>query len=105
MLHNHKADENDIYLVKCSLKNTNITKSDAFNNIRDKLGLNQPVSDFNIWVEPGGHIECLHYDTLDGTLMQLHGSKKVLLFTPFQTYNLYPFPIYIHLLHGLKLRA
>ena len=105
MLRNHKAHENDIYLAKCSLKNTNIAKSDVFNNIGEKLGLNQPVSDLNIWVGPGGHIECLHYDTLDGTLMQLHGSKKVLLFPPSQTYNLYPFPVYVHLLHGFKLRA
>ena len=105
MLRNHKAHENDIYLAKCSLKNTNIAKSDVFNNIGEKLGLNQPVSDLNIWVGPGGHIECLHYDTLDGTLMQLHGSKKVLLFPPSQTYNLYPFPVYVHLLHDCKLVA
>jgi lysine-specific demethylase 8/hypoxia-inducible factor 1-alpha inhibitor (HIF hydroxylase) len=56
-------------------------------------------------VGPGGHIECLHYDPLNGTLMQLHWAKKVLLFPSSQTDKLYPFPVYIHLLYGLKLRA
>jgi lysine-specific demethylase 8/hypoxia-inducible factor 1-alpha inhibitor (HIF hydroxylase) len=59
----------------------------------------------NIYVAPGGHSSGLHYDSVDGTLMQLHGAKKVVLFPPSQTYNLYPFPVYIHLRYGLKLRC
>ncbi|MBO3464497.1 cupin-like domain-containing protein, partial [Aetokthonos hydrillicola] len=45
------------------------------------------------------------YDSVDGTLMQLHGAKKVVLFPPSQTNNLYPFPVYIHLRYGFKLRS
>jgi lysine-specific demethylase 8/hypoxia-inducible factor 1-alpha inhibitor (HIF hydroxylase) len=37
--------------------------------------------------------------------MQLHGTKKLVLFPASQTYNLYPFSIYIHLRYGLKLRC
>jgi hypothetical protein len=49
--------------------------------------------DLNLWWGPGGHTEPLHYDSGDGTLVQLHGNKKVVLFAPAQTKNLYPFPI------------
>jgi len=105
MLHNHQAHKNDIYLAKCSIQNTTLAHTVCLKNIGEQLGLNRPVSDLNIWVGPGGHIECLHYDSVDGTLMQLHGAKKVVLFPPSQTYNLYPFPIYIHLRYGFKLRS
>ena len=104
MLRNHKAHENDIYLAKSSIKNTPFANTDL-TKIGEQLGLNKPFSDLNIWVCPGGHVECLHYDPLDGTLMQLHGAKKVVLFPPSQTYNLYPFPLYAHFRHGLKLRC
>ncbi|MGL5926345.1 hypothetical protein [Chroococcidiopsis sp.] len=30
----------------------------------------------------------------------MYGTKKVLLFPPSQTYNLYQFSIFLHLLHG-----
>ena len=104
MLRSHKAHENDIYLAKCSIKNTPLANTDL-TNIGGQLGLNKPFSDLNIWLGAGGHVECLHYDPFDGTLMQLHGAKKVVLFPPSQTYNLYPFPLYAHLRHGLKLRC
>ncbi|PSO50237.1 MAG: hypothetical protein BRC33_03695 [Cyanobacteria bacterium SW_9_44_58] len=42
---------------------------------------------------------------LDGTLCQTYGSKQVVLFPPQATDSLYPFPIWVHLKHGLKLRA
>ncbi|MEG4395138.1 cupin-like domain-containing protein [Microcoleus sp. BROC3] len=105
MLRNHQAHEKDVYLARCSLQNTTLANTDCLTNIGEQLGLNKPVSDLNIWVGPGGHVECLHYDTNDGTLMQLHGSKKVVLFPPSQTNNLYPFPFYIHLRSGMKLRS
>jgi lysine-specific demethylase 8/hypoxia-inducible factor 1-alpha inhibitor (HIF hydroxylase) len=105
MLRNHQAHENDIYLAKCSIQNTSLANTNSLKNIGDNIGLNKPFSDLNIWVGAGGHIECLHYDSVDGTLMQLHGAKKVLLFPPSQTNNLYPFPVYIHLRYGFKLRS
>lgn len=104
LLRNRKAHENDIYLAKCSIKNTPLAHTQSLNNIGE-LGLSKPVSDLNIWIGPSGHVESLHYDPVDGTLMQLHGAKKVVLFPPSQLSNLYPFPFYVHLLHGLKLRS
>jgi hypothetical protein len=105
LLKNHQARERDIYLAKCPLKNTPLGDLEYLRNIGDRLKLKHPVSDFNIWIGPGGHVESLHYDTLDGTLIQLHGSKKVVLFPPNQLNNLYPFPIWRHLKEGLKIRS
>ena len=105
LLRNNTAHQQDIYLAKCPLKNTPLNSPDFLLEIREKLGLEKPASDLNMWAGPGGHVEALHYDTLDGTLMQLHGTKKILLFPPSQTSNLYPFPVAIHLRHGLKLRS
>lgn len=105
LLHSHEAYEKDIYLAKCSLKNTKLADNNSLSSIGEQLGLTKPIGNLNLWVAPGGHLECLHYDTLDGVLMQLHGSKKVLLFPPSQTYNLYPFSVFVHLLRGLELRA
>jgi len=42
---------------------------------------------------------------VDSLLIQLQGSKKVVLFPPQELNNLYPFPVSVHLKHGLKLRA
>jgi lysine-specific demethylase 8/hypoxia-inducible factor 1-alpha inhibitor (HIF hydroxylase) len=53
-----------------------------------------PQMDLNLWFGPAGHTEPLHFDTGDGTLMQLHGSKRIALFPPSQTRNLYPFEFY-----------
>ncbi|MBE9182739.1 cupin-like domain-containing protein, partial [Oculatella sp. LEGE 06141] len=51
------------------------------------------------------HTSCLHYDPMDGTLTQLYGAKKILLFPPSQLYNLYPTSVLKHLRYGLQLRA
>lgn len=105
LLRNHEAQKNDIYLAKCSIKNTPLANIDSLNSVGEQLGLKRPLSDLNLWIGPGSHVECLHYDTGDGTLIQLHGSKKIVLFPPSQLHNIYPFPLYVHLLHGLKLRS
>ncbi|MBD2087292.1 cupin-like domain-containing protein [Coleofasciculus sp. FACHB-542] len=105
MLRNYKAHENDINLGKCPLKNTPLADTQSLKIIGSRLGLTEPASELNIYVAPGGHRSGLHYDSVDGTLMQLHGAKKIVFFPPSETYNLYPFPVYIHLRHGLKLRS
>lgn len=105
LLRNRQAHIQDLYLAKCSIKNTPLSQTLAFNSIAAQLGLTQPFSDLNLWLGPGGHVECLHYDATDGTLVQLHGAKKVVLFPPSQLSKLYPFPLSIHLRHGLKLRS
>lgn len=105
LLRDRQAHKHDIYLAKCSIKNTSLDPDNTLNSVGEHLGLHKAMSDFNIWVGSGGHIECLHFDAVDGTLMQMHGAKKIVLFPPSQMYNLYPFPLSIHLRHGLKLRS
>jgi len=47
----------------------------------------------NAWWGGSGHTEPLHMDVTDGTLCQLHGSKRVVLFPPFVWRDLAPFPV------------
>ncbi|PSB15856.1 transcription factor jumonji jmjC domain-containing protein [filamentous cyanobacterium CCP2] len=108
LLQSREAHRQDIYLAKCPIHNTPLIHTEAIQSLQNylnQLGLTRPASTLNLWVGPGGHIEALHYDPTDGTLVQLHGSKRVILFPPSQTANLYPFPFYIHLKHGMKLRS
>ena len=107
LLRTGEAHQQDIYLGKCSLQETPLAETAAVQTLTaqlESLGLQQPASSLNLWIG-SGHIECLHYDAMDGTLIQLHGSKQVILFPPSQTANLYPYPFYAHLRHGLKLRS
>lgn len=108
ILRNGEARKNDVYMAKCALKNTPLREERSLKKITanlEQLGFKKSASDFNIWLGPGGHVECLHYDLMDGTLIQLYGVKKVVLFPPSQTANLSPFPIYVHLYRGFKLRC
>ncbi|KAF3891040.1 cupin-like domain-containing protein [Tolypothrix bouteillei VB521301] len=105
LMRSGKARENDINLGKHPLKNTPLADNLSLTSIGEKLGLKKSVTHLNIYVNPAGHSSGLHYDSVDGTLMQMHGSKKVVLFPPSQTNNLYPFPFYIHLFYGMKMRC
>jgi hypothetical protein len=105
MVRSGEAYEKDAYLARCSLKRSPTLNIPALERAEQQLGLNMPATYLNLWVGPAGHTSCLHYDPMDGTLTQMHGSKKVLLFPPSQIYNLYPFPVINHLWHGLKLRS
>lgn len=105
LMRNGKAHENDVNLGKYPLKNTSLADNLSLKSIGEKLGLTKSASNLNIYVNPAGHRSGLHYDSVDGTLMQMHGSKKVVFFPPSQTNNLYPFPVYIHLFYGLKMRC
>ncbi len=98
---NHQA----IYLGKCSLKNTPLASSSVLKNAEQKIGLKNPATSLNLWLGKGGHTTSLHYDALDGTLMQLCGEKEITLFPPSQLYNLYPLSILNHLLFGKKIRC
>jgi lysine-specific demethylase 8/hypoxia-inducible factor 1-alpha inhibitor (HIF hydroxylase) len=99
------AHEQDLYLGKCSIEHTPLAKVATFDQIKMHLGLKRSITAWNLWVGLGGHITCLHYDSFDGTLLQLQGSKRLILFPPSQLYNLYPFPISVHLKNGLNLRS
>mmetsp|Transcript_4014 Transcript_4014/g.13260 ORF Transcript_4014/g.13260 Transcript_4014/m.13260 type:complete len:416 (-) Transcript_4014:440-1687(-) len=47
----------------------------------------------NMWWGPPGHTEPLHMDVTDGTLLQLHGQKRVVLFPPSCWRLLRPYPL------------
>lgn len=105
LLESREAEEQDLYLGKCSIEHTPLIQKSGLHNVGVQLGLKKPVTTHNLWVGLAGHTTCLHYDAFDGTLMQLHGSKRLVLFPPSQLYNLYPFPLSAPLRHGLKIRS
>jgi len=105
MLRNGEASEQDAYLARCSLQHTSLAEASSLRDAEEWLRLRLPATSLNLWVGLGGHTSCLHYDPMDGVLMQLHGAKKILLFPPSQTYNLYPIPVLKQLRYGLQLRA
>ncbi|MFP4132532.1 MAG: cupin-like domain-containing protein [Halothece sp.] len=104
LINNGQAQSEDIYLAKAPLKGTPLTKTQSLQALGNQLNL-KPVTDYRMYMGHGGHTASLHYDILDGTLCQNYGSKQVILFPPEATPYIYPFPIWIHLKHGLKLRA
>lgn len=88
------AHSDNIYMAQVAIGGTGLAgllrpRVDA---LGERTGLVAAI-DLNLWWGPGGHTEPLHYDSGDGTLVQLHGVKKAVLFPPAQTKNLYPFPI------------
>lgn len=105
LLRNGTAKQQDLYLARCSLNQTPLAHLPSIEQAEQRLGLKFPATPLNLWLGFGGHTSCLHYDPMDGTLTQLYGTKKVLLFPPSQLYNLYPIPVIRHLQYGLKLRA
>ncbi|NBD33872.1 MAG: cupin-like domain-containing protein [Cyanobacteria bacterium] len=104
MLRNGKAKSEDIYLAKASLQDTPLRQSPSLQTLGSQLNL-KPVTDYRMYMGHGGHIASLHYDVVHSTLCQLYGEKKVILFPPSVTPYLYPFPIWVHFTHGLKLRC
>lgn len=105
LLQDGTAKSQDLYLGKCGLKHTPLAHLEQFKLVETKLGLKAPISDYNLWIGLGGHTTCLHCDPFDGILIQLHGTKRILLFPPEQLPNLYAFSVFIHLWSGLKRRA
>lgn len=98
LLRNRTAHENSMYMAQVAFGQTPLaaTIRDRVLQLEQKCDMEtiHPLMDLNLWFGPGGHTEPLHFDTGDGTLMQLHGSKRVTLFPPWETRNLYPFEFY-----------
>lgn len=95
MLRDRTAHEEHIYLAQMDIGNTPLAAAirPSMDDLAQRCGMvAYPPSDLNIWLGPAGHTEPLHFDGGDGTLMQLHGAKKILLFPPTQMTNVYPFP-------------
>ena len=100
-----EAQQQDLYLARCSLKGTSLANMSDLTQAEQWLKLSSPVTSQNLWCGPPGHTSSLHYDPMDGILIQLAGTKQITLFPPSQLYNLYPFSIWNHLIYGAKRRA
>jgi lysine-specific demethylase 8/hypoxia-inducible factor 1-alpha inhibitor (HIF hydroxylase) len=103
MLRSQVAHRDDIYLAEVALDGAGVDLQGA-RAVTEALGLRNGIgrfgaSPFLLWCGPGGHVEPLHYDRADGTLMQFEGAKRVALFPPSDTASLYPFPIRSHIGH------
>jgi lysine-specific demethylase 8/hypoxia-inducible factor 1-alpha inhibitor (HIF hydroxylase) len=94
LLTNRTAHTDNIYMAQVAIGDTELgdLMRPRMTALADRTGLRAAI-DLNLWWGPGGHTEPLHYDSGDGTLVQLHGVKKAVLFPPAQTKNLYPFPV------------
>lgn len=90
------AARSDAYVASCDISASPI--GDMMRPVLDRLmqGTGLQLTHFgpsiNLWWGPPGHREGLHVDITDGTLLQLAGLKRVLLFPPDQWKNLYPWP-------------
>jgi lysine-specific demethylase 8/hypoxia-inducible factor 1-alpha inhibitor (HIF hydroxylase) len=96
MLRDRRAHQNNVYLAQVDVGGTEAGRAirPAVDALAARTGMSPLLkSDLNIWLGPSGHTEPLHFDPGDGTLMQLHGAKRVVLFPPRATADLYPFPV------------
>lgn len=98
LLRDRTAHEQCMYMAQVAFGATPLAETirERILQIEQRCDLQtfHPKMDLNLWLGPAGHTEPLHFDTGDGTLMQLHGAKRVVLFPPSQTANLYPFPFF-----------
>jgi hypothetical protein len=94
MLADRRAHEDNVYMAQVAIGDTGLgnTIRPFIERIGASTGLEAAI-DLNLWWGPAGHTEPLHFDSGDGTLVQLHGVKRAVLFPPSQTRNLYPFPV------------
>jgi hypothetical protein len=98
MLENGSAREERAYLAQTAVADTSLFSKvgsdlERFGKI---FGFEPLVKEaqWNIWLGPSGHTEPLHFDTGEGTLIQLYGQKKVDLFPASTLKELYPFDFY-----------
>lgn len=96
MLRDGRARERDMYLSNVDVGGTALAASireqiEALGRLCDMR--RRKTGDMVLWLGASGHTEPLHIDIGDTTLIQVHGSKRVVLFPPSQTEALYPFPL------------
>jgi len=98
MLADGRAERRDVYLGQLPMQEAPTARQAV--HFLDELGagagltrLYSSLSGY-FWIGPRGHVEPLHSDEGDGTLLQIQGRKRVVLFPASQLYNLYPFPLF-----------
>lgn len=92
------AQNRNLYLAQNPIGDSEAVKTIA-NEMRfltETLGFEPiiPTASLNLWLGAVGHIEPLHFDPGDGTMIMMHGKKRVVLYPPKQSQNLYPFGFY-----------
>ena len=94
LLRDRTAHDENIYMAQVPIGDTELGTllKPIMKRLADVSGMEAAI-DLNLWWGPAGHTEPLHYDSGDGTLLQLHGTKQAILFPPSQSRNVYPFPI------------
>lgn len=92
-LRDRSAHRHFIYLAQIPFGKTPLAEGmcEPIVELQARCGL-EPRGDMQLWLGPSGHTSPLHFDSGDVTLMQLHGAKKVVLYPPAQTANLYLYP-------------
>jgi hypothetical protein len=92
------AKKRNLYLAQNPIAETDALKSIAteMQFLTKTLGFEPivPEASLNLWLGAAGHAEPLHFDPGDGTLIMMHGKKRVVLYPPKQSKNLYPFGFY-----------
>ena len=92
------AKQRNLYLAQNPIGGTKaaLTIAGQMQLLTQTLGLEPAISEatLNLWFGPTGHTEPLHFDPSDGTMMMMHGKKRVVLYPPSQSPNLYPFGFY-----------
>ena len=94
LLNNHARDNNH-YLAQVAIGETPLARvlRQSMEQLADSCGMRR-ATDMGLWLGPTGHTEPLHWDSAEGTVLMLHGAKKVTLIPPKQAENLYPFPLF-----------
>ncbi len=89
------AHNNNHYLAQVAVGDKPLAEvlRNSMERLADNTGMRK-ITDMGLWLGPNGHTEPLHWDCGDGTVLMLHGAKKVKLFSPRHNTNLYPFPLY-----------
>lgn len=98
MLADGRAQKRDIYLGQMPMHETPVARRAVayLDELGARLGLRRlyPALSGYFWIGPAGHVEPLHSDEGDGTLLQILGRKHVVLFPASDLYKLYPFPLF-----------
>ncbi|XP_020290969.1 lysine-specific demethylase 8-like isoform X2 [Pseudomyrmex gracilis] len=63
----------------------------CFSDTEDSDDVNSPEVDVNAWFGPANTLSPLHFDPKHNLLSQVFGYKRVILYSPAETDNLYPY--------------
>lgn len=92
LLNGHARDNNH-YLAQVAIGETPLADvlRQSIERLAEHCGMER-ATDMGLWLGPTGHTEPLHWDSAEGTVLMLHGAKRVSLIPPEQSKNLYRFP-------------